>query len=198
MTPYEAFILYTALKNHFTTESYDFFKYNGKVKISVDTFEKRRDKFFFHKLAKHRTPKEFLVANFIVSNPKTWIGDMVNSTDAEINLKEYLRRTQALSYLFEEDLKKLLTNIDDNLIIKDNQHPYLLKLFMRKKVSIETLVILNDLLGFFSHWNRKLTDDIMWSDIRMLCEKYRPFLQYDKQRMLVIAKKVFAPECEAA
>ena len=197
MTPYEAFILYTALKSHFTT-SYDFFKYNGKVNIPVDTFEKRRDKFFFHKLAKHRTPKEFLIANTIVANPRTWIGDLVNSTEAEENLKVWMKRVQSLGYTFEEDLKKLLTNLDDNLIIKDNQHPYLLKLFLRKKVSIETMIILNDLLGFFSHWNKKLKDDIMWSDIKILCEKYRPFITYDKKRMMMIARKVFTPEMEVA
>ena len=198
MSPYEAFVLYTALKNHFSTESYDFIKYHGKVKLTVDHFEKRRDKYFFSKLAKMREPKEFIIANFIIANSKTWIGDLVNSTDAELTHKAWQKRTQALGYYFEEDLKKLLTNLDDNLIIKDNQHPYLLKLFMGKKISIETVIILNDLVGFFPHWNKRLKDDILWSDISMLCRKYRPFLQYDAKKMSKIALKVFTPEMQDA
>ena len=44
MTGYEAFSLYESLKLHFAKESYDFFKYNGKVSTSVEAFENRKDK----------------------------------------------------------------------------------------------------------------------------------------------------------
>ena len=53
MSPFEAYKLYTAIKNHFTTESYDYFKYNGKVRASEHTFETRKDKYMFYKLSKH-------------------------------------------------------------------------------------------------------------------------------------------------
>ena len=46
---FNAYKLYLAVKNHFTT-NYDFFKYNGKVNAKEDSFLKRRDKFFFAKL----------------------------------------------------------------------------------------------------------------------------------------------------
>ena len=41
---YEAFGIYQALKLHFTTDSYNYFKYNGKSNISVTVFENRKDK----------------------------------------------------------------------------------------------------------------------------------------------------------
>jgi len=193
MTPYEAYVLYCALKMHFTTDSYDFQKYQGKVRVLVDNFEKRKDKFFFTKLSRRKDAKEFLIANFIASGPNIWIGDLVNSTEAENNLTQWKKRTQALGYLFEEDLKKLLTSLDDNVIIKEHQHPFLLKLFFRKKISLETLVVLNDLLGFFKHWNKELSEDILWKDTHLLCNKYRLFLDYDKKKMRNIALKVFEP-----
>jgi hypothetical protein len=38
----------------------------------------------------------------------------------------------------------------------------------------------------------------MWEDIRTLCTKYRPFLQYDKKKMRAIALQVFDSEQTAA
>jgi hypothetical protein len=71
MTGYEAFALYNSLKIHFTQKSYDYFKYNGKSNISVQTFELRKDKYYFYKLSRKYSREEFvkfLVSNFIIDN----------------------------------------------------------------------------------------------------------------------------------
>jgi len=57
-----------------------------------------------------------------------------------------------------------------------------------KQVSLETLVILNDLLKFFPMWDKKIDDDIIWPDFKMKCEKYSPFLNYDKDKFKIILK----------
>ena len=54
---------------------------------------------------------------------------------------------------------------------------------MHGKVAIETLVILNDLLNFFPVWEKKIIDDIVWPELKNKCEKYKPFLFYDKNKM---------------
>ena len=61
ITGYEAFCLYQAIKLHFTTDYYDYFKYGGKSKISVDAFENRKDKFYFYKLSRRLQSKDDLV-----------------------------------------------------------------------------------------------------------------------------------------
>ena len=50
MEAFQAYKTYVAIKNHFTSKTYDFFKYNGRTKASRSTFEKRNDKYFFSKL----------------------------------------------------------------------------------------------------------------------------------------------------
>ena len=75
MNSYEAYKLYLAIKLHFTTENYDFFKHNAKVNSSFNTFLKRNDRFFFHKLVTKYKPDELLdyfVCNF-AHNSYTWI-----------------------------------------------------------------------------------------------------------------------------
>ena len=46
---FDAYCLYLAINNHFNTESYDFFKYNGKVPVKLPAFLKRNDKYHFAK-----------------------------------------------------------------------------------------------------------------------------------------------------
>ena len=190
MTPFEAYIFCSGIKAHFNNK-FDFILYNGKIQLSYDSFERRNDKSFYAKLAKRKDLKEFLIANYTTKGPNVWVGELVNSSDAEKIFVEWKKRTQALSYYFEEDLKKCLTLLEDNLIVKEHQHPYLLKMYYRKKISLETLVILNDLLGFFKHWNKQLSEDPLWVDTYRLCVQYKPFLIYDTKRMKSIAYDVF-------
>jgi hypothetical protein len=49
MSAFEVYKDYLALKNHFSNKNYDYFKYKGKVRTSIDSFNKRKDKIFFEK-----------------------------------------------------------------------------------------------------------------------------------------------------
>ena len=60
MNSYEAYTLYLAIKLHFTSDSYDFYKHNAKVNSSFNTFLKRNDRFFFHKLTTKYNKEEML------------------------------------------------------------------------------------------------------------------------------------------
>ena len=71
MTDYEAYQNYLAMKLHFGGE-YDFHKYNGKVSATLESFEKRKDKFKFVRLSKKLSDPEildyFLANLFVVKN----------------------------------------------------------------------------------------------------------------------------------
>ena len=49
MEAYEAYKIYHALKLHFNSD-YDYNKYHGKAKVTVDSYLKRKDKPFFAKV----------------------------------------------------------------------------------------------------------------------------------------------------
>ena len=165
MNAFDVFKDYVALKNHFTTKSYDYFKYNGKIKANVNTFNQRKDRIFFMKLAKHQDPKNFLVANFVESD-NAWIGDQ-----------------QSLSYIFTNDVEHLDDKFDFNFLVEDHQHPPAMKLYLRKQITIETLIILIDLVRCFSHWQKNMGEDIVWKDLSHKLIKYKPFVQYDRAKM---------------
>ena len=181
MTPFEAYKTYIALKKHFTSESYDYFKYNGKLKLNQDNFLKRRDKFFYEKLARKNDLVNFLLSNLVL-NPNIWIRDLLNDS-AEQNYTSWLKRIQSLTYTISEETSNLLDDFDKNFVIEEASHPYLLQLYLSNKVSIETLCVLSDLVGFKSIWDKKLSDDIVWKEVSHMIGKYLRFINYDKEKI---------------
>ena len=81
MEAFDAYKTYLAIRLHFQSPNYDFVKYNGEIKCTKDSFMKRNDRYFFHKLSKRYNRPEyqdFLVANFVTEdsvNPKWLTGD---------------------------------------------------------------------------------------------------------------------------
>lgn len=190
---YDIFKLYQALKLHFSTASYDYFKYHGKVNISEEKFLTRRDKYFFYRAAKKYSIedfKELLVANF-VQDSKKWIGDILRE-DGELVHLNHKKKIQSLSYIFGSDVSKILANgkLDDLIKIKDDDsHPKLLNMVIGKEIEIETLIILKKIADFFPYWDAKLAQDIMWPDIKRRCDKYEPFLNLDIPALKAVLKK---------
>jgi hypothetical protein len=190
-TGYAAFAMYNSLKLHFTSKSYDYFKYHGKTNVSSVTFLKRKDKYTFYKISRKYNTEEmrdFYVANFLQGDK--WVGDMLR--DGEEVYKKWQKTQQSLTYTFQNDIMFLLSDgnsADTMLEVKPNSYPLLMKFVQLNQISLETLVILNDIMNFFPMWNKKIDDDILWPDFKMKCEKYTPFIQYDKVKFKNILKE---------
>jgi hypothetical protein len=192
-TGFASFALYNALKTHFTSKSYDFFRYNGKTNVSKETFLKRKDKYSFYKLSRKFSLEElrnFYIANFVYGDA-SWVGEMTGP-EGEVAYKKWQKINQSLTYVFENDILGLVGNDapEQMLIVNDGQHPTLLREVMSGTISMESLCILNDIMNFFPMWDRKINDDIIWPNWRLKCEKYTPFIQYDKVKFKNILKEV--------
>lgn len=194
-TGFASFALYNALKTHFTSKSYDFFKYNGKTNVSKETFLKRKDKYSFYKLSRKFSLEElrsFYLANFVYGDA-SWVGEMTGP-EGEVAYKKWQKINQSLSYTFKSDMEKMIdeSSPEEMLIVMKGQHPKLLRTVMSGEISIETVVILNNLLNFFPMWDRKIDDDLLWPNWRLKCEKYAPFVTYDKVKFKNILKDAVA------
>jgi hypothetical protein len=194
ITGYEAFGIFQALKLHFTSDTYDFFKYNGKSKVSVDAFENRKDKYHFYKLSRRLTNRDdlimFIVANF-VQNENVWVGDLLTE-ESETIYRERQRVIQSLSYIFENDCKVIFEDCKDpnEVLSSSGDYPSLLTMALRKEISIETLIVLNSILQFLPMWNKKIADTIRWPTYRRTIVKYSEFLPKDVTKFKMILKKV--------
>ena len=182
MTPFAVYVDYLALKNHFTTEWYDYFKYNGKTKANQESFQTRKDRVYFEKLAKHKDSHSLMVANFAQNN-KVWARDLAYSTECEQVYLDWLRRTQAIQNTVRSDFKHFNEEFDSNFIVKENSHPKCLQLYLGGDISRETFTVLVDITECFKYWDKVLKDDFLWQDTRLGYIKYKSFLTYEKAKL---------------
>jgi hypothetical protein len=192
MNGYDLYGLYQAIKLHFTSEQYNFFQYDGKTRISIDAFQKRRDKFLFHRLARKYRDEEmvpFLVSNFVHSDDN-WTKSLLEE-EAEETYRNWRRTTDSMTKVYVEDLQKIATkdNFNDLFKIEEGQFPKLLMLFMQNEVTIETMVILNNIFNFIQIWDKKISDDIIYPKVSRKIRKYGAFLNVNVDKYKKLTKE---------
>ena len=180
MEPIDVYLMYCAMKAHFGKSDYDFVDYKGKTRIKRDTFYKRKDRSFFVRLArKYKTEQEitnYLVSNFIRDKK----GYIANFNDE--NYESWKLKRQGFFDLFEVEMKPLVEAFEDLFTVKNGQHPKLMKEFLGGRVSLETTIILDELVSYSQSWNKQLEDDIIWIDLRNLMNNYKRFLTIDQEQ----------------
>jgi len=187
LSGYETYCTYLALKSHFTSDKYDYFKYNGKVNASKESFLSRKDRFQFEKLArKCNDVKTHVALSFLAD--RTWIGDMLDDGAFE-STQKYLRKVQSMSYEFKNELEKY-DDIKSLFKLEDNGYPKFLNEYMRGDLSLETLLIMNIFIDFIPKFDAKLKDDYLWSKFSFKARKFAPFLlqDLDKKKFKQILK----------
>ena len=179
VTPFETYQTYLSMKSHFTNKRYDFFKYGGKSRATMASFNKRKDKYWFEKTSRKYSDQEitdFLLSNFVnTDTPQNlWIGEIINS--GERKYADWMRRQQSLTYLFKEQSKELLSEKKLEEVFNCSKgHPPILKKYLGGDISLETLVIFEKIFSFGKKFNRKLKDPV-WETVNMKMKKYIPFL----------------------
>ena len=188
MEPIDVYLMYCAMKAHFGKSDYDFVTYKGKTRIKRDTFYKRKDRSFFVRLSrKYKTELEiqnYFVANFI----KDKKGYIANFSDE--NYESWKLKRQGFFEQFEVEMKPLVEAFEDLFIVINGQHPKLMREFLGGRVSLETVIILDELVNFDPAWNRELEDDIIWLDLRNLMDNYERFLTIDQEQYKISLLKL--------
>jgi hypothetical protein len=123
-----------------------------------------------------------VVANFIDHGPNIWIGDLVTDSKYEDTYKSWMKRRESISYVFKSEIEGI-SDIDEDLKVIDGQYPKLLQQYMKKKVSLETIIVLSNMIGFLKKWKKEISDPIVWPEIYNTCIKYAPFMEYDADKL---------------
>ena len=192
MDGFKAYRYYLAIKLHFTTEKFNVFENRGNVKGTRDTFNARNDRYIFEKLAnKYDTDREiiqFFVANFAY-NSDTAIYEGKEATD---NLLLWNKRKQSITQVFIDDLASILNYIETNktsvFTFENDKYPALMQLYMGKKITIETLRIIDDIHPFLETWSQQNSVKYMWGSELLRIKKLTGFVKYDRIKIEKIFK----------
>ena len=173
MRAVDVYLMYCALKAHFKG-TYDYHRFSGQTKVSRESFWKRKDRFFFVKTAYKYDDGEvldFFVSNFI-QDRKGYIANF-----NEKNYEDWMQRKKMFYELFSQELQPFVKNFNPLFECKNNQHPLLLKEYLGKRISLETMIILDELVEYSKKWDKELTwDDFVWPDVKKLMNNYKGFL----------------------
>ena len=195
MNGFEVYKIYLAVKLHFTSKgrSYDFHRHLGKTTERLETFTKRRDRYFFHKLSKsynNNTIVDYFVSNF-VTNTNLWVGDIIGKTGDD-NYKQWSKKIEALHYYYEQDIDYILEQdykFDDLFKSVNGQHPPILKMFLSKKINFETVLILDEILSFTKQLNKNINEKVLWPKLYDRMIRYRAFLNYNLTKYKMTLKR---------
>ena len=189
MNGFEVYKIYLAIKLHFTSknQSYDFHKHNGRTTARLETFTKRRDRYYFHRLSKSYDSKsivDYFLSNF-VSNTNLWVGDIIGKAGDE-HYKQWSKKIESLHYYYEQDIDYIIERMttkdikfNDLFLSINGQHPPIVKMFLAKKINFETLIILDDILRFTKKLNKNIKEKVLWPKLFDRMKRYKPFLSYN-------------------
>ena len=185
MQAVDVYLMYCALKAHFQG-AYDYHKFGGKTKTKRESYYKRKDRFFFAKTAVKYEDTEVLnyfVSNFIHDRS----GYIANFTDK--NYETWMNKRAMFYEIFSQEMQPFVKNFEPLFECESGQHPTLLKEYMGKRISLETMIVLDDLVEFSKRWDKELIwDDFVWPDVKKLMNNYKGFLTIntDKYRMKLL------------
>ena len=117
--PFDCYVKYVAMKQHFTRDNFDYQKYGGKTRASISSFNKRKDRYFFEKMSRKFNDEEvvdFFIANFtLCDDPQSlWIGEIIK--EGEERYQQWKKVTQSMSYIFKSEMSDLLSQSNFDVI----------------------------------------------------------------------------------
>lgn len=179
-TPEEIKEKYQAIKLHFSTKNYNYFKYNGKVNkqhfkdiVPYTIISKGKYKTDF--------PDFFIPGLF--HNPKVNIDYFL--TDDYVKLWKYWKSYQTSPmYFYKEELVEIERYIsrkaykfDKLFLVNDAELPLIYKLIIRHDVSPQTVLYMDQVLQFSKKFKSTVTEKVIYPKLSNRLVKLSHFLR---------------------
>lgn len=144
---------YRSICLHFTNEKYNIFEHKGENRNTFESYIKRNDNKIFE-YAGSLFNDDIQAIQFIAANVAYNCTNFIYKlTDESVdNYLLFLKRKESITNTFNEDLSKIELELEKGEInpfsFESNKIPLVYKLYMDKKISIETMYLLNRINGF--------------------------------------------------
>lgn len=179
MNGYDAYQQYLALRTHFTTKRYDYFKYSGeyKLKLSPIDFKKDKSRILYDRLARKykKLFPDFVVANLVRFVGDTSVHELTNAS-AHRNFMQWRKTEESFTYLYKEDLKEIFHRTDDFRRMLKSENPVIISMVLSGTISFQTFSMLCEILKLHSLWDKTFAEDPVWEDLSLRTKKYTNWL----------------------
>ncbi|QDH49147.1 helicase assembly protein [Pantoea phage Phynn] len=190
LKPIAVYKLYLVMKNHFAGK-YDAIKYRWEIKVTEASFSKRKDRYFFAKLAERFTFKEiyFIFLSNMVANPEFWVGSV--DEDSIVFYRQYIGKLRRIDNVFVDEVKNLyefsrMKGITLNQVFaysEKSSTSYIIKLLQANVVSYETFLILDSILGIINRHD-EIAKDFVWNELSKKLNAYKKIVEINNENQL--------------
>ena len=196
---FDVYKTYLAIKLHFASDTYDYYKYGGKVNAKLDTFTKRKDRYFFHKLSTKYGQDDildFFVANFL-SDSKRWIGNLLANDGRGVYL-DYKKRKESFAYHFKQECGTIVSDFssrglsfDDGFSVPMDSIQECYAYLFKGNVVTRPRSCLITFLTLLKIGIKKLPRKVVWPEISLKVTRVKPFINFNATECKLIMKEVF-------
>ena len=188
ITGYTVFRFHRVVELHFTTDHYNLFKHEGRVRgATEDDFIKHPHKKFYNRFSSNFKNRDelldYFVANFAYRSKK---GFIFNKKSNSFSFRdEWVRRKENITEVFKEDIQKISKTYQEmnGSMDPDTKNPILLELFFEKEITIETLRIIEDIHPYLHQWERDEDIKEACNDIIRIIKKLEKLVKYDSEKI---------------
>jgi hypothetical protein len=173
------------LKTHFSNWDYNWTRKSDNIKLTFDSFEKRKDKVLFKYFTGSRISVVELMITHFMMDKEVYIRDILDNIYIDEH-KERLCRLGKLNYQTKCDIERITEYVEDNnislknLFVPIDNKPIIGNLIKSLNINIETLSILD----MFFKFTKFSGENPLWQEDCLLIHKYgKLLLLEDKQKI---------------
>jgi hypothetical protein len=184
--PYDAYCIHNAVRLHFQSEKYDYFRYNGKTRVvQPSEFTKNKQRFDYLRLVR-KCPTAIEVQNFCACNyamDRAWFITKNDTTESLERFSKWKRFYEMPFHFFAKDLSKARDRVIQNQFPANalwnrvgENNPILYDLWLSGEIQTETVCVLDHIMGIFQLWDDSQQYDPCWEDLCFSVPQYTPFV----------------------
>lgn len=190
---FRAFETHLAMRRHFVDMDYDFLKYAGKLKAgtAIKAYKNAGACQIHYAKIERSFPnlRGFFLSN-LIHNPYVSIHTLME-TPAKKTYFAWQGRLESITVCFSNEISVLFpkrtnttdADVDLAMLASQTHSPALFNSVLGRRISPETLLILDGLYGLSDKWtaNGLVRANPMWGDWKLRLHKYKSFLKLERQ-----------------
>lgn len=175
-----------AVRLHFTSDSYNYFKYNGKTRSGELKLQDMWLRSIASNLETEDNVRDFFVANIMTdfkrtNSVPTYMGEF-NSKKGYDAWKSWKANQNAFRVIVEDELTATKKTIKELIQLDNKVHPVLYSEYINGRVSIETICnVVAVIPKLLTYWDENTVDPVLLPEFCRVCKKYYLFTNIDKQ-----------------
>lgn len=178
MNGFEVYRKYIAIKLHFTNDSYDYFRSEGRTTANIHSYSKRKDQYFFDYLAKNGGDESDITMKLVLyflNERHMYIKEIVEECRKRPNyFLQWLGFIEGFPYTAIKQFNDIRDEFLKTKIFPDVFHsPLMFEKYLEKELYAESFILFDS----FFKISKLLKNNLLWKEESKILKKYFPFVQ---------------------